>query len=100
LVQIPSLIHDGWKPLSAYSEMAEDDPGNILAPYGQDDIVPPSPTQAETGIESYLYRTNHGNIIQTFGGVDIGTPAWGDEHGHGQIVERVNADGSPYTATG
>lgn len=77
--------------------MAEDDPNEILAPYEQDDTVPtPLPDVPPTQVPVYLYRTNHGTIIQAFSEVEIGTPAWGDDHRDGQIVERVNADGTPY----
>lgn len=81
--------------------MAEDDPNEILAPYEQDSIVSSTPPPDGTPTQGpvYLYRTNHGTIIQTFSEVEIGTPAWGDDQRDGQIVERVNEDGTPYGIT-
>ena len=78
--------------------MAEDDPNGILAPYEQDNIVPTPllPDGPPTQVPVYLYKTNHGSIIQVLSEVEIGAPAWGADHGDGQIVERVNADGTPY----
>ena len=79
--------------------MAEDDPNEILAPYEQDMYTVPTtplPDGPPTQVPVYLYRTNHGTIIQVFSEVEIGTPAWGADHGDGQIVERVNPDGTPY----
>jgi hypothetical protein len=87
--------------------MAEDDPNEILAPYEsdeQDNIVPstslPDSDEPPTQVPVYLYRTNYGTIIQAFSEVEIGTPAWGDDQRDGQIVERVNADETPYGITG